>query len=222
MVWFFPNCLIEYILFTFVVNICSHDNQAAEKEKQQQMAVERQKAADETAAKLEAPSVVDTVKEIKAPAIQVPDIKVPDFKAPAMPDMKSFSLPKVDIPKMPEIKVPAVPKPAATVDIKAPALPAFDVPKMPAFSLPKVPDMPKLDIPAAPKFDSPKYDFDSPKFDMPAAPAKSSVDENLEPQEVRDARAADANVSFKAAQAEAKVSNVVLRRFVCPDGHNLE
>mmetsp|Transcript_12054 Transcript_12054/g.25669 ORF Transcript_12054/g.25669 Transcript_12054/m.25669 type:complete len:439 (+) Transcript_12054:99-1415(+) len=176
---------------------------AAEKEKQK-LAVERQKAAkeEEAAAAKETPPALDldSLKDIKAP--ELPKVDIPKVDIPAMPDMKSFSLPKIDIkaPEMPEIKVPDAPKPAATVDIKAP--------EMPSFSLPKI-DMPKVDIPAPPKLDTPKFDMpkmESPKydFDLPAAPAKPAVDENLEPQEVRDARAAEKNAAFKDALADAK------------------
>jgi len=93
-------------------------------------------------------------------------------------------------------------------------MPKVDVP---SFSMPKfdVPDVPKFDMPAVPKFDMPAappaaYNLDVPKFDMPTTKSSSPpkavvVDENLEPQEVRDARAADKNAAFRAAKDEAKV-----------------
>ena len=68
-----------------------------------------------------------------------------------------------------------------------------------------IPAPPKVNLPAAPKFDTPSYSLDTPKFDKPSSPAKVE-DPNLDPQEVRDERAADLNVAYKAANSEAKVS----------------
>jgi hypothetical protein len=98
-------------------------------------------------------------------------------------DMPSFTMPKVDAPDMPTFTIPKV-----------------DVPDMPKFSLPKV-DMP-----------APKYDLDVPIFNMPSR-APPVVDENLESQEVRDARAAERNAAFKEAKDEVKVGVVFIASF---------
>lgn len=191
-------------------------NQAAEKEKQRIVAERlKEESAAKEAAKEEAPlaaQVVDEIKEpdtsVSIPDFKVPDVKVPEFKAPAMPAMPSFSLPKMEMPKVdiqvPEMKIPDAPKPAATVDFKAPEVPAFEAPKMPSFSMPKV-ELPKLDVPPP---STTSYNLDTPTF---SAPASSVVDENLEPQEVRDARAAEKNAIFKEAKAEADVSDTPRR-----------
>jgi hypothetical protein len=69
--------------------------------------------------------------------------------------------------------------------------------------------VPKFDAPA-----KPAYDLDVPKFDVPRSPPPAAVDEgNPEPQEVRDARAAEKNAAFKAAKDEAKVGGAALCRF---------
>jgi hypothetical protein len=138
------------------------------------------------------------------PAASSSSSVVPEFKVPdALP---KFDMPKVDAPlfSMPKFDVPAVPK------FDMPAVPKFDMPAVPKFDMPAVP---KFDMPAVPKFDMPAappaaYNLDVPKFDMPtksSSSPKAVVDENLEPQEVRDARAADKNAAFKAAKDEAKV-----------------
>lgn len=162
---------------------------AAEKEKQR-IAVENQMAVNEVketppAAAAPPKVVIPAPPKVDAPKPAASEIKIPDmpkFEAPnmdaiKMPDMKAFSLPKVDIPAMPKIDIPA---------------------------LPKI-DTPKFDMPAAPaKFDMPSAPAAPAKFDVPSAPAAPSVDENLEPQEVRDARAAETNAAYKDAQAEVK------------------
>lgn len=173
------------------------------------MAVERQKAkeAEEVASPVE--SIKDKMPELPSVSdikVEVPDLKVPDIKVPDI-DIKvpSFSMPKIDIPSPPKVDIP---KPAAAPDIAAPKfdMPKVDVPAMPSFS------MPKVDLPSPPKFDMPapaaKYDFDAPSFSLPgssSAPSTPGV-EFADSQEVRDARAAEKNSDFKAAQAEAKVS----------------
>jgi len=172
---------------------------ANEKEKQR-LAVESQKAS------LESPA--NALKDIKVPDIQVPDIKVPSFSVPKV------DMPKIDIPAPPKVDIP---KPAAT-EFKIPDAPKFDLPKIDALKMPdmKAFSLPKVDIPAMPKIDTPKFDMPSapavPKISAPAAP---KIDENLEPQEVRDARAAEKNAAFKNAQAEVKVCYNILCGHYC-------
>ena len=196
------------------------------------LAVERQKAAS-VQADAPPPSSSSSPAAASAPRddVKVPDFKVPDMPSFSMPKL---DMPKFDVPAPPKFDVPAPapPNPAASSsssvvpEFKVPdALPKFEMPKVdaPLFSMPKfdVPAVPKFDMPAVPKFDMPAvpkfdmpaappaaYNLDVPKFDMPtksSSSPKAVVDENLEPQEVRDARAADKNAAFKAAKDEAKV-----------------
>ena len=76
-------------------------------------------------------------------------------------------------------------------------MPKVDMPKIDVANV----DMPKIDVPS---FDVPKVS--APSFDVPsrASAPVASFDENLEPQEVRDERAAAKNVVLKEAQNEVK------------------
>ena len=178
-------------------------------------------------------SAASAPKDAKVPDFKVPDM--PSFSMPKieMPKIDVPSPPKFDVPAppptkpaassspsvVPEFKVPdALPKfDMPKVDVPSFSMPKFDVPDMPTFALPKVDGMPKFDVPAMPKFDMPTappaaYNLDVPKFDAPrksSSPAAAVADENLEPQEVRDVRAADKNAAFKAAKDEAKVGAVL-------------
>jgi len=191
------------------------DRLAAEKEKQR-IAVENQvqtnldKSTSPTA-------TADAIKDIKVPDIKVPEIKAPSFSLPKV----DIDMPKIDIPKpaAPAVKIPDIP------EFKAPNMDAVKMPDMKAFSLPKVdiPAMPKIDIPAPPKFDAPKFDtpsaapaaanfdtqFDTPSAAAPAAAPKVDKYADLEPQEVRDERAAQKNSVYKSAQAEVKEAEKV-------------
>jgi hypothetical protein len=116
----------------------------------------------------------------KAPEFKAPDVKldIPDFKAPDF--------------KVPDFKVP---------DFKAP-----DV-KIPSFSMPKidVPSMPTTS--GAPALSVPKFDF--PKgtsISMPNLDLRTEVEEDIEPQEIRDERAKEARAVYREAEEKAKVS----------------
>ena len=91
---------------------------------------------------------------------------------------------------MPDVKIPSF------------SVPSFDVPK---FEAPKSVSMPKLDVPAVPKFEALKS-VSMPKLDLdiPSAPSTSTQDKYVEPQELRDARAAELNLKFKDVDKEAK------------------
>ena len=132
---------------------------------------------------------------------------MPEIKVPEMPKM-SFSLPKIDLPDapdMPKFEAPKAPEFSApkAPEFSAPKLPEFSAPKIPEFSAPKVPEFsaPKVSIPS---FEAPKssggYDFDSPSFSDP--------EDDVEPQEVRDARAKEARSVFLQADNEAKVGRL--------------
>jgi len=200
------------------------ERKAAEKEKQR-LAVESQKENAEEKKAIEA-------SDAPAPAPAAPSFDLPEVK---MPNIPSFSIPKMEMPK---VDSPSASAPA--VEFKAPEMPDIKVPdiKIPdfkSFSMPKIDipkiDAPKFDIPAAPKFDlpaTPKYEFDMPKvdtpkfdipkvatpsFDLPSRPAAAPVyvDPNIEPQEIRDARAADKKDAFKEAQGQAKEAEKVAK-----------
>ena len=114
---------------------------------------------------------------------------------------------KLDVPdfKAPDVKIP---------DFKAPEFKAPDV------SIPKV-STPKFDIPAAPKVSAPSFSTPDlpkvPSFSAPSFGGGSSTSapsfEDIEPQEVRDERAAAAKASYKEADSAAKVR--CLDAFVC-------
>ncbi|KAL3826547.1 hypothetical protein ACHAXA_003611 [Cyclostephanos tholiformis] len=167
------------------------ERKAAEREKQR-LAVERQKAAAAQTIDVPSPSpkidvtVVPATPKVVDAVSPGPGVSLPEFRIPDAPkvDVPSFTMPKVDMPK---VDMPKVDMPSFT-------MPKVDVPDVPKFALPKV------DLPAAPK-----YDLDVPKFDMPSR-VPAVVDENLEPQEVRDARAAEKNAAFKEAKDEARAA----------------
>ncbi|EED92693.1 hypothetical protein THAPSDRAFT_262032 [Thalassiosira pseudonana CCMP1335] len=205
------------------------EKKEAERAEKEAAEAKKQADADAKAAKEAAKAEPDApAVDIKMP--DMPDVKIPDVK---LPDMPSFSMPKA--PEMPKIEVPKVeapkvdkPAPAASappaaisapaVDFKAAEMPDIKIPdiKLPSFSMPKV-DMPKIDVPKVdmPKIDVPSFDVpkvSAPSFDVPsrASAPVASFDENLEPQEVRDERAAAKNVVLKEAQNEEaeKLANI--------------
>jgi chemotaxis protein histidine kinase CheA len=122
----------------------------------------------------------------------------------SMPDMPKFEAPKFEAPDMPKFEAP---------DIKLPDKASFSMPDMPKFDMPKTPDI-KLDLPKAPTFDMPNVDLpkvDMPKISLPSfgggggGDANQNVaDTDLEPQEVRDARAKDARNVFLDYDKTAK------------------
>lgn len=129
--------------------------------------------------------------QVPAPApapkpISVPDVKAPEFKAPDIkldiPDFKSPDI-KLDIPefKAPDIKIPSF------------SMPKVDLPEMPKTSGAPAMSAPKFDIPKAPSISMPKLDI------------RTEVDEDVEPQEVRDDRAKEARSVYKEADDRAKV-----------------
>ncbi len=125
---------------------------------------------------------------VPAPVAEKVDLKIPEFKAPEV---------KLEIP-----------------EFKAPDL------KMPSFTMPKVdlPDVAKNA--AAPTFTAPKFDI--PKVEMPKTPSISipkldvrTVEEDIEPQEIRDEKARAAREVYKEADEKAKVSTPCdLKNFV--------
>jgi len=145
--------------------------------------------------------------DIKVPDFKAPDLKIPDFKAPDLdfkaPDIKvpDFSAPKFDMPKvdLPKVDAPKAPAPEFKApDIKVPefsapkfAAPSFDLPKV---DLPKV-EAPKVALPPTPSFSTPKSEYISTDFE-----------DDIDPQEVRDQRAAEAKSVYKDADKAAKVS----------------
>jgi len=180
---------------------------AARKERQKQLQQEMvEKAAAAKKAEAEAAAAADPTpapaptpaptpapkKEAPAPAFapapkkEAPAFEVPEFKVPEIP---SFSVPKFNLPK---------------VDVPKFEAPKFDMPKLdaPTLSIPAPSPKPAPMAPPKPVQAPPLYDMDfqKPSFSSP----DSSVDENLEPQEVRDGKAADAKSVFKQADKDAK------------------
>lgn len=165
----------------------------AEKEARRLAEIEKQKEAVERAKQKKAEEAAAAAAKEESAA---PEISIPSFSAPEMPEIKVPDIPKFDAPKMPEFSAPKVP------EFSAPKVPEFSAPKIPEFSAPKVPEFsaPKASIP---KFDAPKSSS-SYDFDIPSSSSFKSVDEDVEPQEVRDARAKEARSAFLAADSEAK------------------
>lgn len=157
----------------------------------EEMAARRaaEKEAEEAKASEPAPAPAPSPKPAPAPA-PAPAPK----PAPAPAPKKEETKKEIDI-SVPEIKIPS---------FKAPS---FDVPKIDIPAPPKieVPPAPTISAPPAPKFDvpAPKFDVPSSSYSLDTTPSAPAVP--LEPQSVRDEKAAEAKAVYKEAKNKYKV-----------------
>lgn len=152
-----------------------------------------------------APPAAFEAPKFEAPVFEAPKFEAPKFEAPKF-EAPKFDAPKIDSPKFETPKFDAPKFEAPKFDAPKFEAPKFDAPKFdaPKFEAPKF-DAPKFDAPAVPKFEAPKTDYNFETFSSPAA-----VQEDVEPQEIRDARAREAKQTFKTADNEAKVSYCII------------